>query len=120
MRCVTRYLVRWRGHTSADDEWPRLEELAHCPEKVVPVTVGTTPRPPPPSRPGPPDRAGRRARTCSSRAPPALSPLVLPAGFRLATRTPSEVVTGPALVGRPVLFYWPTDEATAAMLVPQA
>ena len=29
------------------------------------------------------------------------------AGFRLAA--PSEFVTGPALVGRPVLFYWPTD-----------
>ena len=42
---VTSYLVRWRGHTSADDEWLRLEE--HCPD--------------------------------------------------------------PALVGRPVLFYWPTD-----------
>ena len=42
---VTSYMVRWRGHTSADDEWLRLEE--HCPD--------------------------------------------------------------PALVGRPVLFYWPTD-----------
>jgi hypothetical protein len=27
---VMRYLVRWRGHTSADDEWLRVEELAHC------------------------------------------------------------------------------------------
>jgi hypothetical protein len=32
---VTRYLVLWRGHMSADDEWLRLEELAHCPEKVA-------------------------------------------------------------------------------------
>ena len=35
VRGVTRYLVRWRGHTSADDEWLRAEELAHCPEKVA-------------------------------------------------------------------------------------
>jgi hypothetical protein len=32
-----RYLVRsqWRGHTSADEEWLRADELAHCPEKVA-------------------------------------------------------------------------------------
>ena len=35
------------------------------------------------------------------------APLVAPAGFLLTA--PSEVVTGPALVGRPVHFYWPTD-----------
>jgi hypothetical protein len=35
VRGVTRYLVRWRGHTSADDEWLRAEELAHCQEKVA-------------------------------------------------------------------------------------
>ncbi len=34
-RGVTRYLVRWRGHTSAEDEWLRAEELLHCPEKVI-------------------------------------------------------------------------------------
>jgi hypothetical protein len=34
-RGVTRYLVRWRGHTYADDEWLRTGELVHCPEKVV-------------------------------------------------------------------------------------
>jgi hypothetical protein len=36
-RGVTSYLVRWRpgGHASADDEWLRLEELAHCPAKVA-------------------------------------------------------------------------------------
>ncbi len=27
VRCVMCYLVRWRGHTSADDEWLRVEEL---------------------------------------------------------------------------------------------
>jgi hypothetical protein len=38
-RLVTRYLVRWRGHTldSEDDEWLRPEDsdLLHCPEKVA-------------------------------------------------------------------------------------
>jgi hypothetical protein len=34
-RGVTRYLVRWHGHTSADDEWLRVEELGHCLEKVA-------------------------------------------------------------------------------------
>jgi hypothetical protein len=34
-RGVTRYLVRWHGHPSADDEWLRTEELVHCPEKVA-------------------------------------------------------------------------------------
>ena len=29
VRGVTRYLVRWRGHTSADDEWLRAEELTY-------------------------------------------------------------------------------------------
>ena len=35
VRGVTRHLVHWRGHTSADDEWLRLEELAHCPQSVL-------------------------------------------------------------------------------------
>ena len=35
VRGVTRYLVRWRGHTSVDDEWLRAEELAHCQDKVA-------------------------------------------------------------------------------------
>jgi hypothetical protein len=35
VRGVTRYLVRWRGHSSADDEWLRAEALAHCQEKVA-------------------------------------------------------------------------------------
>ena len=50
------------------------------------------PPPPPPGRPLPPN------------APPLV---VAPAGFRLPT--PAEVATGPALVGRTVLYYWPGD-----------
>ena len=33
--------------------------------------------------------------------------MVAPAGFRLPT--PAKVATGPALVGRTVLYYWPGD-----------
>ena len=40
-RRVVRGVVRWQGHTSADDEWRRLEELAHCPEKVVGYDAAT-------------------------------------------------------------------------------
>ncbi len=32
---VTSYLVLWRGHKSADDEWLRAEELVYCLEKVA-------------------------------------------------------------------------------------
>jgi hypothetical protein len=37
MRWVLQYHVRWRGHTSADNEWlwADSEELAHCPERVT-------------------------------------------------------------------------------------
>ena len=61
--CVTRYLVLWRGHASADDSCLRLDELAHCAEKAVllptaaPRAVPATPQrfrlppcPPPPPR----------------------------------------------------------------------
>ena len=102
VRGVTRYLVRWRGHTSADDEWLRLEELAHCPETVAEYDAAA-PRRSAARRAGP-DVAPAPAPAAP---PPALPPLVALAGFRLAA--PSEFVTGPALVGRPVLFYWPTD-----------
>ena len=35
IRRVLHYLVRWRGHTSVDDEWLRAEELAHCQERMA-------------------------------------------------------------------------------------
>ena len=107
VRGVTRYLVRWRGHTSADDEWLRLEELAHCPEKVAeydavaPRRRGT--------RRAVPDAgqtAAPPAAPVPAPAPPALPP-VAPAGFRLAT--PLEVATGSSLLCRAVLFHWQAD-----------
>ena len=64
VRGVTRYLVRRRGHTSAGDSWLRLEELAHCPEKVAEYD-GVAPR----------CRAARRAARTAlpAAAPPANS-----------------------------------------------
>ena len=54
VRGVTRYLVRWRGHASVDNEWLLLEELAHCPEKVAEYAAA----------------APRRAAAAASRAGP--------------------------------------------------
>jgi hypothetical protein len=102
VRGVTRYLVRWRGHASADDEWLRLQELAHCPAKVAEYDAAAPRR--------------RHAARRHAAAPAAASPVVpapalleAPTGFRLAV--PAEVVTGQALVGRTVLFRWPTVTA---------
>ena len=102
LRGVTRYLVRWRGHTAADDEWLPLEELAHCPEKVAEYDAAAPRR-----------RAARRGDPAAAPvvlpvAPtPAPRPPVAPPGFRLAT--PSEVLAGPALVGAAVLYRWPVE-----------
>ena len=102
-RGVTRYLVRWRGHTSADDEWLRAEELMHCPEKVAEYDA-TAPR----------RRAARRADPAAAPAAvlpappsPAPAPPVPPAGFRLAAS--SEGLAGTALIGQAVLYRWPVD-----------
>ena len=85
---------------SADDAWLRLEELAHCPEKVAEYDTAA------------PRRHAARWSVASSAsvllvaaaAVPArvLAPLMATAGFRLAS--PCEVVTGSALVGRAVLY----------------
>ena len=100
VRGVTRYLVLWKGHTSADDEWLQAEELAHCPERVAeydarggPATLG---RPPGSTSAVPPAEPTR-----------GFAPLLALAGFRVATM--AEVPTGTALVGRPVLYRWPTE-----------
>ena len=81
VRGVTGYLVRWWGHTSADDEWLLLEELAHsgCQEKVAEYDAAAPRR-----------RAALLAgpdaapMPVSAAPPPAPPPLVAPAGFRLA------------------------------------
>jgi hypothetical protein len=106
VRGVMRYLVRWRGHTSADDEWLRAEELQHCQEKVAEYDAMAPRR-----------RAAHRAAPAAASAaarpaPPAPAPaplvaLVAPAGFRLAAS--SEGLVGPALVGQTVLYRWPVE-----------
>ena len=108
-RGVTRYLVRWRGHTSADDEWLRAEELLNCPEKVAEYDAVAARR-----------RAARRVDVPGDPVdvpvpgprgavpPPAgPAPLVSPAGYRVALAT--EVRSGKALVGQWVLYCWPAE-----------
>jgi hypothetical protein len=104
-RGVKHYLVRWWGHTSADDEWLRAEELTHCLEKVAEYDAAAPRR-----------HAARRADPAAGPAaaqPAAPAPglaaahLGPPAGFRLAAA--SEVLTGTALVGQTVLYRWPVD-----------
>jgi hypothetical protein len=104
-RGVTRYLVRWRGHTSAADEWLRAEELLHCPEKVAEYDALR--------------RAGRRPPPAGAAVVPAdpvdplpsvrAVPLLAPAGSLMPT--PGEVRTGKALVGRSILYLWPRPSA---------
>ena len=93
VRSATRCLLRssWRGHTSADDSWLRLEELAHCQENeteydaVAPRLCATR----------------RAARTALPAAAPPAAPaparMLAPAGFRVAA--PTEALAGTALVG---------------------
>ncbi len=99
--------MRWRGHTSADDEWLRAEALAHCPERVAEYDSDAAA----PRRRGSPGTSprGRAAGPPAALAAAAAvaAPPVAPAGFRLAT--PAEVLTGAALVGRSILYRWPVQ-----------
>jgi hypothetical protein len=85
--------MRWRGHTSADDEpeWLRAEDLSHCQEKLETVRR-IRGRAPPSSR-----RAPNRARSSAGVRPP--RPLLRrwrPSGPPLpvvsGSRPPSEVL----------------------------
>jgi hypothetical protein len=101
VRGVTHYLVRWRGHSSAADEWLRAAELGHCPEKVAEYEAAAPRR-----------RAARRGKDGGPPQQPALqavapAPLLAPPGFRLARQR--EFRDGAALVGARVLYQWPTD-----------
>ena len=99
-RDVTRYLVRWRGHTSADDEWLRTEELVHCKEKVAEYDSAAPRRRA--ARLGVPG-AGLVVVLTALAAETALA--VAPPGFRLASS--AEALAGKALVGRSILYRWP-------------
>ena len=101
VRGVTHYLVRWRGHSSAEDEWLRAADLGHCPEKVAEYEAAAPRR-----------RAAQRGQVVSHPDPPAPppgdpAPLRAPSGFRLAG--PGEVCGGAALAGSQVLYLWPAD-----------
>ncbi len=100
VRGVTRYLVRWSGHSSADDSWLRVEELSHCAEKVAEYDVAAPRR-----------RAARRGDVHAGLPVPVpdapAAALVVPPGFRLADV--AEVRSGAALVGRQLLYRWPAD-----------
>ena len=101
VRGVTHYLVRWHGHSSAEDEWLRAADLGHCPEKVAEYKAAAPRR-----------RAAQRGQVVSHPDPPAPppgdpAPLRAPSGFRLAG--PGEVCGGAALAGSQVLYLWPAD-----------
>jgi hypothetical protein len=102
IRGVLRYLVRRRGHTSADGEWLRAEEPAHRTERVAEYDAAAPRR--------------RRARLGRNAGAPAVplgvavavaAPQVAPAGFRFAAA--AEVLAGAALVGRSILYRWPVQ-----------
>ena len=96
VRGVLRYLVRWRGHSSADDSWLRVEDLSLCAEKVAEYDAAA-PRP----------RAARRGDVHSSvpaPVPDAAAP-VAPQGFRFAEAV--EVPSGASLVGHHLFYHWP-------------
>jgi hypothetical protein len=99
--------------TSADDEWLRGEELAHCQEKVAEYDA-TAPRRRAARRADPAAELPAAAEPPAAAAPPAppalrLAPahLVPPAGFWLAAS--AEGLAGTALVGQAVLYRWPVD-----------
>ena len=102
VRGVTRFLVRWKGHASADDEWLRAEELTHCPEKVAEYDAAAPRR-----RAALQDGRGAAAVAPSPVGAGAGAPLLAPPGFRVAAT--AEVLTGAALVGRRVLYRWPAE-----------
>jgi hypothetical protein len=112
-RGVARYLVRWRGHTSADDEWLRggaraLPGEGHgggvrccgpTPSGRLPWGIG--------HRCGSQARrSGRRPGGAATSGPGRARPDP-PAGYRVALAT--EVRSGKALVGHWVLYCWPAE-----------
>ena len=110
MRGVLCYLVLWRGYTSADDTWLRLDQLVHCQEKVADYDTAAPHR--------------RTARSIARGADPAPVPtppppdVPVPAplwhpppGRRVPDRGPllSEVLAGAAHVGKAILYLWPAE-----------
>ena len=87
-------LVRWSGSDASGDTWEPLEHLTNCEEAIKAFELArgvVLPRSPPP----PPSQA------CGGKASP-----LPPPGF---TVDPSPGALGPALVGRRLLYWWPSD-----------
>ena len=102
-------LVRWAGHDASGDTWEPLEHLTNCEDAIRDFERArgcTVPRPSPP----PPSRAA------GGRAAP-----LPPSGFVVDTAPPPDL--GAALVGRSILYWWPTDgwqRGTIARVCPRA
>ena len=87
-------LIRWAGLDASGDTWEPLENLTNCEEAIQAFEQArgvVLPRPPPP----PPSQA------CGGVALP-----LPPSGF---TVDPAPGDLGAALVGRRLLYWWPTD-----------
>jgi hypothetical protein len=100
-------LVRWAGRDASGDTWEPLDNLTNCEEAISAferATGRTLPRPPP----APPGGA-------------AVVPVPLaPVGFAVEAAPPGDL--GAALVGRSILYWWPTDgwqRGTVARLCPR-
>jgi hypothetical protein len=101
-------LVRWAGLDAAGDTWEPLDNLTNCEAAIAAFERATgrfIPRPAPP-----PPFAG------AAGAPPQLPP----AGYTVDAAPPGDL--GAALVGRTLLYWWPTDgwqRGTVARLCPR-
>jgi hypothetical protein len=96
-----------RRRPGRDTEWLRAVELLHCPEKVAEYDAAAPRR----------RRAGRRPPPAGAAVVPAgvdplpsvgAVPLLAPAESLPVLATPGEVRTGKALVGRSILYLWPS------------
>jgi hypothetical protein len=96
VRGLMRYLVRWRGHTSADDEWLRAKELAYCQEQVAEYDAAAPRRHA--ARRSDPSAEPAAAQPAAPAPASAAAPLGPPAGFRLTAS--SEVLLESALVSQ--------------------
>ena len=101
-------LVRWAGLDAAGDTWEPLDNLTNCEAAITAfeqATGRTLPRPAPP-----PPGAG----AAGAPAP------IPPAGYLVDATPPGDL--GAALVGRTLLYWWPTDgwqRGTVARLCPR-
>jgi hypothetical protein len=105
LRGRTYYLVRWQGHTSADDSWEPVEHLTHCPERVAEYEAAAPRRPAArrhASRGGTARPAGPGPSAPQPVAPPEPTAPQAPLGWAVAP-------AGPPTLGAKVLYWWPDD-----------